>query len=852
VTAVPHAFGPYTLLKLLAKGGMGEIYLGRTERINNFEKYYAVKKLLNKFSKDDDVKGRFIDEALLGARLQHPNIVQVFDLGAVKEEVYMAAEFVDGFDLRRILRFCHEKKERIPVDLALFIVREILSGLAYAHRQKDAEGKSIDLIHRDISPQNVLVSFEGEVKIIDFGLAKSTQRSQETQANVLLGNFGYMSPEQARGIPLCHKTDLYSAGIVLFELVTRTKRFVDENPLRLLEMVGKPTMLLPSDRVPDIPKEIDNLYMKATAINKDDRFESAEAFREAITDSIYTINPHASREELAKFLGYLFLGGQPLASSQDDGFNKSVAVQAQEIHQWAEAFQKPKEQDAQNRALSQFADDAPQTGSHPLMRSCRVGETLTHEQLIAPSKSIAETDPVAEVFGVERLDAEIQRSGQETAVSNQELLGMLALAERDKSSEEPKPVQPQEESQSGNEAQMETMAPKEAGEEEPPPSEDVPATDDPPKEPDAHIAGATNEEAARNAWFKDSPPQQMEAEPQFSDVFMPKDQPVLLPEEPRIPTLGSFNEDVSNSQSRLRIENEPAPSRDDTQPISESDVMDTSSMNEVQEPTETGIFSNSPEPPSDVLEVTETNVDVFSDYDALKRVGKMKSSTEEKADAPDTEDKASLAVEGILDPASRPPDPEAWSRSTDSSNEVLSPRGSVGAVTTVVREETVAVHAKESTPKVIVDIPDLNSAMAWAEAVVSEDDDVQDSAESVPPAAIDDFGPTPVSESLIIDFDESEEALPLASATAAQLSGRPEEKGPENPETSASLPSAEGTRPLPEPNKIPLPGSDISKVFGEQQVAQQSADIRPAAQPVGSRRKGPVREVNPGSKKRPG
>ena len=107
------------------------------------------------FSKDEDVKGRFVDEALLGARLQHPYIAQVFDLGAVKEEVYMAAEFVDGFDLRRILRFCHEKKERIPVDLALFIVREILSGLAYAHRQKDAEGKSIDLIHRDISPQNV-------------------------------------------------------------------------------------------------------------------------------------------------------------------------------------------------------------------------------------------------------------------------------------------------------------------------------------------------------------------------------------------------------------------------------------------------------------------------------------------------------------------------------------------------------------------------------------------------------------------------------------------------------------------------------------------------------------------------
>ena len=239
-TDLPKTFGNYSLLKLLARGGMGEIYLARTQSISNFEKYYAVKKLLKKFTKDPDVGARFIDEAKLGARLQHPNIVQVFDLGSVNDELYMATEFVDGFDLRRVLRFCHEKKKRIPLDIALFIVREILSGLSYAHRQLDADGNSIALIHRDISPQNVLVSFEGEVKIIDFGLAKSTQRSQETQANVLLGNFGYMSPEQARGHKLDVRTDVYSTGVVLFELVTRTKRFVDENPLRLLEMVARP------------------------------------------------------------------------------------------------------------------------------------------------------------------------------------------------------------------------------------------------------------------------------------------------------------------------------------------------------------------------------------------------------------------------------------------------------------------------------------------------------------------------------------------------------------------------------------------------------------------------------------
>jgi serine/threonine protein kinase len=378
---LPRNFGNYSLLKLLARGGMGEIYLARTSGITGFEKYYAVKKLLKKFTHDNDVGARFVDEAKLGARLQHPNIVQVYDLGRVQDELYMATEFVDGFDLRRVLRFCHEKKKRIPLDIALFIVREILSGLAYAHRQVDAEGHSINLIHRDISPQNVLVSFEGEVKIIDFGLAKSTQRSQETQANVLLGNFGYMSPEQARGHPLDVRTDVYSAGIVLFELVTGTKRFVEENPLRLLEMVARPTPIVPSDRVPQTPKAIDKIYAKATSPNRDDRYDSAESFRDEVTTALHKINPKASRENLAQFLNHLFLGGQAPAPVDADVLDKSVAIRVRDIHEASDAFQAPSESDLKDRRLHEFSDDAPQTASHPLMRQARAGDTLTHQQL---------------------------------------------------------------------------------------------------------------------------------------------------------------------------------------------------------------------------------------------------------------------------------------------------------------------------------------------------------------------------------------------------------------------------------------------------------------------------------------
>jgi hypothetical protein len=226
-----------------------------------------------------------------------------------------------------------------------------------------------------------LVSFEGEVKIIDFGLAKSTQRSQETQANVLLGNFGYMSPEQARGHQLDVRTDVYSAGIVLFELVTGTKRFVEENPLRLLEMVARPTPIVPSDRVPGTPKTIDKIYSKATAPAKEERFDSAEAFRDDVTTALHKINPKASRENLAQFLNHLFLGGAPPAQVDADALDKSVAVRVRDLYERSDAFQAPSESDIKDRRLTEFSDDAPQTASHPLMRQARAGDVLTHQQL---------------------------------------------------------------------------------------------------------------------------------------------------------------------------------------------------------------------------------------------------------------------------------------------------------------------------------------------------------------------------------------------------------------------------------------------------------------------------------------
>lgn len=384
--ALPSTFGPYTLLKRLAKGGMGEIFLARSGGLHGFEKYYAIKRLLPQFLNDLDTKARFIDEAKLGASLRHPNIVQVHNLGQVGHHLYMATEFVDGFDLRRVLRFCRDKNKTIPLDVSLFIIREVLNGLEYAHAQVDADGAAIDLIHRDISPQNILVSFEGEVKIIDFGLAKSTQRSVKTKANVVLGNLGYMSPEQAKGtVVVDERTDIYSTGIVFFELVTQSRRFNEKNPLRLHEMLLRPEKVSPSDRKPGLPKKIDKIHAHAAHTDPDQRYPDVQAFRHDVELALQRINPHVSRATLAAFLEHLFLDGKALPAVDNSALDSSIAVRN------LGAGTHPQADEGEKSSLAQpppLADDSPVTGTHAVLHGCRIGQQLTHEELVNAEQSI--------------------------------------------------------------------------------------------------------------------------------------------------------------------------------------------------------------------------------------------------------------------------------------------------------------------------------------------------------------------------------------------------------------------------------------------------------------------------------
>ena len=209
-------FGPYQLVKQIAVGGMAEIHLAKTRGIAGFEKFCALKMIHPNFAQDEQFIEMLIDEAKIAVQLQHANIAQIFDLGKVDDSFFIALEYVHGRDLRSIFDRMRNKGEIMPISMACYVTMQVCEGLDYAHNKRDAQGRELNLIHRDISPQNVLIGYEGECKLIDFGIAKAAGKASKTQAGILKGKFGYMSPEQVRGLPIDKRSDIFAVGIVLY------------------------------------------------------------------------------------------------------------------------------------------------------------------------------------------------------------------------------------------------------------------------------------------------------------------------------------------------------------------------------------------------------------------------------------------------------------------------------------------------------------------------------------------------------------------------------------------------------------------------------------------------------------
>ncbi|ACY14509.1 serine/threonine protein kinase [Haliangium ochraceum DSM 14365] len=269
----PVPFGKYLLLDRVSVGGMAEIFKAMSYGVEGFEKLIAIKRILPSMGEDSEFIKMFIDEAKIVGLLSHANICQIFELGCIESTHFIAMEYIWGKDLLQMQNRLKKNEEYLPPAMACHIIARVCEGLDYAHRKRDPMGNQLKIVHRDCSPQNILVSYEGEVKIIDFGIAKAASRSSRTMAGVLKGKFGYMSPEQVRGLPLDRRSDIFALGTVFYEILTRERLFHAESDYSTLEKVRNVDIQPPRTLNPSIPAEVEAIVMKALAPDPDDRYQ---------------------------------------------------------------------------------------------------------------------------------------------------------------------------------------------------------------------------------------------------------------------------------------------------------------------------------------------------------------------------------------------------------------------------------------------------------------------------------------------------------------------------------------------------------------------------------------------------
>lgn len=268
----PQPFGKYLLMKKIAVGGMAEIFLARALGAEGFQKEVVIKRILPSFSDDEAFVKMFIDEARISARLHHPNIVQIYDFDKIEDCYYIAMEYVEGRDLRKIMDQGIKVGKPIPVLVAVHIAAEISAALKYAHTRKDETGKPLNIVHRDVSPHNILISYAGEVKLTDFGIAKAAARSTKTRAGTVKGKCGYMSPEQAKGKELDGRSDMFALCTILAEMLTRKKVFEGDTDFEILSKVLHEEVPPPSSINPDVPRELDEIVLRGLRKNRDERY----------------------------------------------------------------------------------------------------------------------------------------------------------------------------------------------------------------------------------------------------------------------------------------------------------------------------------------------------------------------------------------------------------------------------------------------------------------------------------------------------------------------------------------------------------------------------------------------------
>lgn len=319
----PDLLGHYKLLEKIAQGGMAEIFKAETYDPNGLRREVVIKRILPHIASHQEFVDMLIDEAKIAVHFNHGNIAQIYDLGKVGKDYFIVMEHVSGKTLQQIFKRAQTLKEKIPVPFCLYFISELCAGLAYMHRKTNDRGMPLNVVHRDISPQNIIVSYSGNVKIIDFGVAKASDKIATTESGVLKGKFAYMSPEQAEGDEIDARSDIFSTGIILWEILAGERLFRKKNNAQTLKAIKKADVPNILHHTQDLPKELEKVLDKALAKSVKKRYLSAEDIQVDLTRILYDTYPSFKPNQIFAYLERLF---SPDALARQDGESREGEV----------------------------------------------------------------------------------------------------------------------------------------------------------------------------------------------------------------------------------------------------------------------------------------------------------------------------------------------------------------------------------------------------------------------------------------------------------------------------------------------------------------------------------------------
>ncbi len=408
----PDRFGQYEIIEKIASGGMAELYKAKRTGVEGFQKIVAIKKILPHIADDEEFVTMFADEAKLAAQLNHPNIIHIYDLGKIQAGGYfIAMEHVDGRDLRSIEESAHAHSVQLPVSLAVYVASKVASALDYAHRRRDAEGNELNIVHRDVSPQNILISYEGDIKLCDFGIAKAASKASKTQSGALKGKIQYMSPEQAWGKPIDRRSDLFSLGVVLHELLTGERLFRGDTDMNVLEKVRSAEVLPPSRLNPEVPANLDAVVLKALAREPDERYANASDLLRDLDSVLYSYTPAPGSADIAIYLHRL----QAEETAVADAKAREAAAQAEKLA----------EPEPAKKRKSKGAPIARRAGA-PARPAPPAAEPAARPAAPPPPAAPREPAPPREIFG--SLDARAEDAEKKSRAPLFVAIGVAAAA----------------------------------------------------------------------------------------------------------------------------------------------------------------------------------------------------------------------------------------------------------------------------------------------------------------------------------------------------------------------------------------------------------------------------------------